>query len=242
MAPVRRFFAPGAGRFDEVLLDEAESAYLLRVLRLRPGTEVEVFDGAGNAFGAQVAGRDPDGRCRLARRAPVPAPEPPIRLTVAVAPPKGDGFTRIARQLAEMGAARVTPLITARAEGPVTTSRQARWRAAALAGTRQSGGSRVPPVEPPTPFAAFVSAALPPARWIASPSPLSQTPRPTDPGSPGPDRVVAVGPEGGFTPAELEAAGEAGFRRLDLGPRVLRTATAAVVAAGRLLEATGRTR
>lgn len=239
VAPIRRFFTAEAGTSPETLLDDAESAYLLRVLRLRPGVEVEVFDGAGKAYAARFAGRDPGGRCRLAVGARRAAPEPRIRLEVALAIPKGDGFTRIARRLAEMGITKLTPLVTARSEGPVTASRQARWRAAALAGTRQSGGSRIPRVEPPTPFAAFVASALPAARWISSPHSPAPPLRPDRAAAAGPKRLVAIGPEGGFTPDELDAADDAGFLRLSLGPRVLRTGTAAVVAAARLLGTTG---
>lgn len=238
MAPVRRFFAPGPA-LPEALLDDHESAYLLRVLRLRPGTEVEVFDGAGRAFGARFLGRDASGRAQLALGGARRVCEPRFRLTVAVATPKGDGFTRIARQLAELGAHRLVPLVTTRSEGHATASRRRRWRSAALSGTRQSGGARIPEVAPPMSFAEFLSSALPPARWIADPGAPAAMRRFEADEPEEPDRAVAVGPEGGFAPDEVESARAAGFLPLGLGPRVLRTGTAAIVAAARLLELTG---
>ncbi len=237
MSVLRRFHAPGAAAGAEVRLEEAESHYLLRVLRLEPGVEVEVFDGVGRAYAARFLAADGRGRCRLAVDAEVPSREPGRRLTLAVAPPKGDGLTRVARQLAELGASRLIPLITERTSDG--RRRPARWREAALSGTRQCGRARIPRVERPVAFADFLAAPLPPVRRIASLTPLpgvrqsGQSP----PAGDGRDLVVAIGPEGGFAPGELAAARDRGFVRLDLGERVLRTATAAVIAAARLLEA-----
>ena len=258
MARAHRFFAPAAGEDAEIRLDRGESHRLLRVLRLRPGAEVEVFDGAGQAFSARVAAPDAEGRCRLERGAPVAAHEAAVRLTLAVAIPKGDAFTDICRQLSEIGAAAVAPLLTERTEGAATPARLRRWRAAALAGSRQSGRAGVAEILPAASFAEWLRTGGPFARrWIAAPDrddrddrpdrdeapvgpagPLSSASRPDGAaGSPvSPNSVVAaIGPEGGFTPDEAAAALRRGFARLDLGERILRAPTAAAVAAWLLL-------
>ena len=248
MARAHRFFAPAAGEETEIRLDREESHRLWRVLRLRPGAEVEVFDGAGRAFSARVAGVDADGRRRLERGAPVAAREAARRLTLAVAIPKGDAFTDICRQLSEVGAATVAPLVTERSEGAATPARLRRWRAAALAGARQSGRAGMAEVLPAAGFGEWLrEAGRFSRRWIAAPArdeargpssvsiPGGAT-DPTEDSAVSPEAVVAViGPEGGFTPDEVAAALRRGFERLDLGERILRTPTAAVVAAWRLL-------
>ena len=235
MGAVRRFLAPQAAGCRELRLDAAETHHLLRVLRLRPGAHIEIFDGAGNAFSARFAGVDAEARCLVERGAALPAKEPGIRLEVAVALPKGDGLTTIVRQLAEIGAGTIVPLTSERSEGRAAPDRLPRWRAAALSGTRQSGRATVPTVAAPTPFEGWLRGNLAPDRWIASP----RTARGGPPGTPGlraaGDRVLAVGPEGGFSAGELADAHRHGFRRFDLGERILRTGTAAVVAAALLL-------
>ncbi len=253
MAAPRRFLAPDAAVSAEVRLDAAESHRLLRVLRLGPGARVEVFDGRGRAFAACFAGADGEGNCLLVRGAELPPREPPVRLTVGLAIPKGDGLTAIARQLAELGVTALIPLTTERSEGAASPSRLPRWRAAALSGTRQCGRALVPEICPPAAFGPWIGGSLPPQRWIASPTPPEGSPRSVreslSPGAAGaaPSReelaeaaaksagtssiVVLIGPEGGFSPAEFEAAAARRFRRLDLGERILRTGTAALVAA-----------
>ena len=235
MGAARRFWAPQAAGCRDLRLDAAETHHLLRVLRLRPGAEIEIFDGAGNAFSARFTGVDAETRGLVERGAALPAREPGIHLTVGVAVPKGDGLTPIVRQLAEIGAGTIVPLTSEHAEGRATPDRLARWRAAALSGTRQSGRATVPTVAAPVPFAGWLREDLAPDRWIASPRATTAVPE----GTPGPrgaaGRVLAVGPEGGFSAGELEDARRHGFRRLDLGERILRTGTAAVVAAALLL-------
>lgn len=235
MSTARRFFAPLAAGSRDLRLDAAETHHLLRVLRLRPSAEIEIFDGAGNAFSARFVGVDGEDRCLVERGAALPPREPGMRLAVGVAVPKGDGLTAIVRQLAEVGADTIVPLTSEHSEGRATPARLTRWRAAALSGTRQSGRATLPAVAEPAPFEKWLRGKLAPDRWIASPWTARAAPH----GTPAPEaaggRVLAVGPEGGFSARELEDAHRHGFRRLDLGEGILRTGTAAVVAAALLL-------
>lgn len=235
MGAARRFWAPRAAGSRDLRLDAAETHHLLRVLRLRPGADIEVFDGAGSAFSARFVGVDGEARCLVERGTALPAREPGIRLVVGVALPKGDGLTAIVRQLAEIGAGAIVPLTSEHSEGRAAPGRLTRWRAAALSGTRQSGRATVPPVAAPVPFEGWLRSDLAPARWIASPRSASGVPQGTPGARTAGGRVLAVGPEGGFSARELEDAHHHGFRRLDLGERTLRTGTAAVVAAALLL-------
>lgn len=273
MARTHRFFGPGIGARAAVRLDADESHRMVRVLRLEPGAAVEVFDGAGRAYAARLLEVEEDGLCVVERGSPVPGREAALRLTVGVAMPKADGFTDLCRRLAEVGAAVVVPLVTERTEGKASVARFRRWRAAALAGTRQSGRAAVPEIAPARRFGEWVRADHPPARWIAdlprtepaddgppggvarradatpATEPAQPAPNPAPTPAPrngwrGPKRapaeppefaVVAIGPEGGFAPAEAAIARRNGFERLDLGERTLRTPTAAAIAAWMLL-------
>ena len=243
MSAPRRFLAAGAAATSRIRLDAAESHHLLRVLRLAPGTAVEVFDGAGRTFAARFLHPDDEGLCLLRRERPLSSREPTTRLAVGLAIPKGDGFAAATRQLAELGVASVTPVLTEHSEGAAAPSRLPRWRAAALSGTRQCGRAVVPPVRAPVRFAEWIRSALPEDRWIASPRHGKEDrcalPRPPDSDSDSCDRALVIGPEGGFSPEELQDAYRHGFRRLDLGERVLRTGTACLVAAAALLSSRG---
>lgn len=239
MGAARRFLAPRAASCRDLQLDAAETHRLLRVLRLGPGAEIEIFDGAGKTFSARFLGVDSEARCLVERGTALPGREPGIRLAVGVAVPKGDGLTAIVRQLAELGADSIAPLTTERSEGRATPARLTRWRAAALSGTRQSGRATVPTVAEPAPLEGWLRGPLAPDRWIASPRTAQaipdSAPRPDAAGG----RVLAIGPEGGFSAPELKEAHRHGFRRLDLGERILRTGTAAAVAAALLLRPAG---
>ncbi len=232
----RRFLAPEAAGLRDIWLDRGESHHLMRVLRLPRQSRVEVFDGMGHAFTARFVETDGAGRCRLLRGEALHSREPSIRLTVGLAVLKGDAFTAAARRLAEVGAASLIPLITERSLGRASSGRVARWRAAVLSGARQCGRATVPVVGPPQAFATWIGSALPRERWIACPAGRNRPPA-------GPDcrvrRAVAIGPEGGFSPDEVRAARESGFRQLLLGDRVLRSGTAAAVAAWALLGSGG---
>ncbi len=201
------------------------------MLRLSPGARVQVFDGRGGAWTATLCAPEPGISARLSCGDPLDATEPALRLSVGVAIPKADAMTGIVRQLAELGVFSVTPLLSERSEGSRGLSRQRRWEGAALSGVRQSGGARIPEIRMPTPFLEWIESPLPEARLLALPG---EMPEPAEL-APEDELVLGIGPEGGFAPAEAEAALARGFRPLGLGPRILRTGTAAVVAAARFL-------
>jgi 16S rRNA (uracil1498-N3)-methyltransferase len=130
----------------------------------------------------------------------------------------------------ELGAAAIQPLVTERSApmpaGERGDKRLAHWRGIVVAACEQCGRNRIPPVAAPVPWQAWVrqwnDAALvlaPGARAV-----LASLPRPASP------VALAVGPEGGFSDRELEAALNAGLRAVSFGPRVLRTETAGVAA------------
>jgi 16S rRNA (uracil1498-N3)-methyltransferase len=238
----RRFYAPPSA-FAEggalVVLSEEEARHLRDVLRLRAGEEVYVFDGEGREFACVVA--EPGGRkssARLEVRGAVEpqSPESPLELTLALAMLKGENFDFVLKKATELGVARVAPVVTMRVvlrprDEHDALRRAARWRRLALEAAKQCGRARVPAVEVPANFAAFVGGrqhadavrVLFAERGGAPLDSLSAA------SATRPSAVVAlVGPEGGWADEEVELARVRGWPVVTLGGRTLRAETAAI--------------
>ena len=240
----RRFYAPheggaarGAG--ERVALGPEESRHLRDVLRLRPGDEAHIFDGAGREYRCEVVEAS-RGSAVVEVREPVepPSPESPLALTLAVALLKGEKFDLVVQKAAELGAARVVPVVTARADvrprdAADLARRTARWRRVALEAAKQSGRARVPEVAEPAGLAPFVASGADASgprlffseRGGATLAEGLETPRPPA----GPAATALVGPEGGWEDEEIALARGAGWSIVTLGGRTLRAETAAIV-------------
>ena len=222
----RRFLIPDIPTEGEVVIAGAEAHHLLHVLRLRPDDEVVLFDGQGKEFEAVLT------RCDKTTAAakllkPVATRESPLELTVAVAVPKTDSMARIVQKLTELGVHRIVPLLTSRtAVSPRRAAGQsARWRRIAEEACKQSGRGVVPQIEDAVAFEDFIERDDHSCRLlftVGGPS-LRGGPRPSP-------CLVIIGPEGGWAEEELAAALAKGFEPVGLGPRTLRTETAALAA------------
>ncbi|MBV8855442.1 MAG: 16S rRNA (uracil(1498)-N(3))-methyltransferase [Acidobacteria bacterium] len=237
---VRRFYAPPeAFEAGGVSLSEEESRHLRDVLRLRAGDEARVFDGEGREFLcvlAEAGGRRGGARLEVRGAVEPPNPESPLELTLAVALLKGEKFDLVVQKATELGAARVVPVETRRADVRLRDERDAakraeRWRRLALEAAKQSGRARVPAVEAPAAFARLIEDAprAHEARVLfaegggaALESLLTET-------GERPAAVAAlVGPEGGWEQEEIELARAHGWAVVTLGGRTLRAETAAI--------------
>jgi 16S rRNA (uracil1498-N3)-methyltransferase len=230
---MRRFYAhPRQFSQDVVTLDPEETLHLARVLRLGVGAQVQVCDGEGNDFAAQVATLEPRGATlRILGRLDAWG-ESPLTLVLGVGLAKGEAADEVVRQTTEMGVSRIFPFISERSER-LTPERAARrlerWRRLARESIKSCQRSRLPIIEPPMDFAA---ALIGPEEvklifWEEERGgglkPLLQLPRPRD-------VRVLIGPEGGFSAGEAALAREAGFQVVSLGPRRLKVPTAALAA------------
>ena len=234
-----RFYAPNLepGRAS-VDLPREEAEHLSRVLRLRVGDQVQVFDGRGREFRGKVN--------RVGRTAATvnlegevePAPEPTVRLTLVQAVPKGDAMDRIVRDATMLGVATILPLVSARAEVShrrlEASGRVDRWQRIAVASVKQCGRAVVPAVlQPDTLEGCFGRVEAARRFLLAEPGLLSAEtvgvrslaaePAPAS-------AVLIVGPEGGWTAEEVRVARGAACTPLTLGPRTLRADAAAAVA------------
>ena len=233
---LRRVYQPDPPDTGEELdLDREESHHLTRVLRLQVGAEVGVFDGRGREWTATLTVVEP-GHIRLKllaeRQDPV---ESPLPVTLFQALGRSDRLEYVIQKGTEIGVAGFHLLRAERSEGDRRNARRIeRWARIAREACKQSGRRRVPEIAGPSDLPGTVPDGV--TAWVLDPGPgaeplmvLLDGPRPGA-------LWLAVGPEGGFTLQEIEGLRASGWTAAGLGPRVLRTETAGIVAASLALD------
>ena len=226
-----RFFVddPITGR--EVRLIGAEARHVVKVMRARVGDQVTLFDGGGDEFGARIVRIDADAvsLAVLARRRE--DLELTFDLTLGVALPKGARQGWLVEKAVELGVRRLVPLAARRSVAQPVDRAVARLRRAVIEASKQCGRNRLMDIACRQSLAAFGASAPPDAlRLVAHFGPHAVPIAHL--GTPPVARsvYVAVGPEGGFADDELESLGGR-WHAVHLGPRTLRTETAAVAVA-----------
>jgi 16S rRNA (uracil1498-N3)-methyltransferase len=208
-------------------LDAEESRHLLKVLRRQVGDRLQLTDGLGFFYEAEIieAGK----KQALARILQTSQrPKPNARLHIAIAPTKQiDRFEWFLEKATEIGIQEITPLLCKRSER--TSIRHDRLEKILVSAMKQSLQSRLPKLNPLTAFASLVQQAAEPQRFIAwcSDEALPQLNSMLKPGT---DTLILIGPEGDFTPEEVALALGNHFSGIGLGPTRLRTETAGLVA------------
>jgi len=222
---------------ESVRLPKDEAEHLVRVLRLGPGDMVSIFDGRGlECLAKVVTAERRDVRVQVLSRVD-PAAEAAVPLTLVQAVLKGDRMDDVVRDAVMLGVAAIQPIVTTRTEVTVAAltrgGRLDRWRRVALASVKQSHRAVIPEIRGPLTFESWlgepqVAATLmlvePGATTGAEPlSTLRTQEIPSD-------AAIVVGPEGGWTEAEVAAAGQRGIRAVILGHRTLRADAVPVAA------------
>jgi 16S rRNA (uracil1498-N3)-methyltransferase len=225
-----RFYTPKPLTLGEFVLDGPEAHHLATVRRMAVGDRVTLFNGDGREYPAEVLSVGKKSVGLLVLSVEERDRENPFPLVIASALPKGDRADFLIEKLTELGVSRFIPLITERS---VVTPREAKvekFTRHVIEASKQCGRNRLMEMDSPRRFSELlVSGDLPASRWILHPG------SGTEPATAIPPEgvCVAVGPEGGFTVAEVEAAGQAGWQSWSFGTRILRIETAALAAAAR---------
>lgn len=229
----KRFFVDGAHAAGDVVgLPERDARKIVRVLRLGAGDAIEAIDAAGRSFEARLEVEGERVRAALISERP-PAGHPRLRVDLAQAVPKGAKMDFVIEKATELGAAAILPFSSERtvAHG-VGEAKIERWRRLARSAAQQCERREVPEIEEPIPFEALLQRFQRYDAVLFAWEGAARTPavrRLPELLAPAKTALAVVGPEGGFTPQEAQAAAAHGAHALWLGPRILRTETAGLV-------------
>lgn len=227
---------PSAGR---VVLPSGEAHHVTRVLRLRPGVDVRVFDGRGREWAARLVPSESRSGAAVEIVSEVaPVPEPPVRVTLAAGILKGDHMDAVVRDATMMGASEIVPLVTAHLAVPEKAWKGSaaveRWKRVAVASAKQCGRAVVPEIGAPAELAAVLSRhAGQSIVMFVEPAVGADAKRVSDLSAVNTGSVLVLsGPEGGWSAAEVTQARTAGAALAHLGPRTIRADAMATAALG----------
>ena len=218
---------------SEVSLDADRARYLGRVLRLKSGDELSVFNGDDGEFAATVIGLGKASASVRLGPAVGSAAESPLRAHLVQGISRGERMDYVVQKATELGVKRITPVLTrygvVKLDGQRAGKRREHWQSIAESACEQSGRIRPPLVDAPVSLNAWFGARpagadLDLVLHPGAAAPLTSLPAPQT------KVCLLIGPEGGLSDSEYEDAAAAGFRAVSLGPRILRTETAAAAA------------
>lgn len=212
------------------------ASHVTRVLRLRVGAQLVLFDGSGGEYEASIdKAHGGEVTVAIGEHQGIER-ESPLALTLAQGVSRGERMDLVVQKATELGVTRIVPVLTERSVVRLTAQQSDRklihWRAITIAACEQCGRNRLPELATPVTLAQLLGAAgesgaASGLRLLLSPEGSATLAGLTRPMA---AATVLIGPEGGFSDAEEQAAVAAGFTAVRLGPRVLRTETAAIAA------------
>ena len=212
-----------------VSLDGDAARHLGRALRARVGDSVTLFNGDGREFTACIQEISKRSIVAEVGEATEPATESPVKTEIGLCLSKGDRFDWAIQKATEMGVGKVVPLLSERVDFTIPADRlekrRSHWQQIVISACEQSGRAVIPLVQEPTSLPHWLSTVEADCKLVLDPvatgSELDDQPA---------HIALLIGPEGGLSPSELALASESGFTAIQLGPRILRTETAPLVA------------
>jgi 16S rRNA (uracil1498-N3)-methyltransferase len=213
-------------------IEGPEAHHLAIVCRVRPGDAVCLFNGDGREYPARVTAVQRRTVAVEVLEATAPERELPFSLAVACPLPKGDRAQFLLEKLTEIGVTSFVPLSTERSVVHPRETRMEKLQRYIVEASKQCGRNVLMRLEPVAHWEDYCCRGdLPKRKLLAHPGgrPLRDLQRASETGV-----VIAVGPEGGFSDAEVAASQTAGWTSVSLGPRILRVETAALVLAARI--------
>tara|TARA_R110002167_G_scaffold8989_5_gene41223 strand:- start:481 stop:1209 length:729 start_codon:yes stop_codon:yes gene_type:complete len=229
---ISRFFHPGLITVDEhILLSEDATNHLANVLRAKVGQALVIFNGDGAEYSAHVVDITKrkvivciDSKLSL-------SVESPLAIHLGQGISRGDRMDWVIQKAVELGVSEISPLITERCGVKLSSDRwlkkHEQWQKLVISACEQSGRNILPKLNPPLEFQAWISQSTEQLRLTLHPRAQSSFRHVRVP-----NRGVRllIGPEGGFSEQEIYQTEESGFQTIQMGPRILRTETAAVAA------------
>ena len=228
---VPRLYLPQPLAQGEILgLGEQAAHHVTHVLRLHPGAAVKVFNGQGCEHEAMIL----EVRRALVTievgKAAASIPEPRLAITLAQGIPRGDRMDLILQKAVELGVTAVQPLWTARSQTRFKDDRLEKrmrhWQGVVISACEQCGRATLPALETPAEYPSWLNAGRRDGCRVLLDPDAQQSLGDMQP--PGDSILLLVGPEGGISVEEMRLAAAAGFSVVRLGPRILRTETAAL--------------
>jgi 16S rRNA (uracil1498-N3)-methyltransferase len=233
-----RVFVDGALSTGSVVeLPRDTGSHLAKVLRARGGDELVLFNGDGREFSGSIEAVRGTRVSASVGAARAIDRESALEVTLVQCVPRGDRMDFIVQKATELGVARIVPVLSQRSvvrlDESQSASKQTHWRAVVVSACEQCGRNRLPSVDTPQPLLNYLGSLAAAGslngrslRLVLEPAAAP----PIDARIPLAAAEIAIGPEGGFAPEELDAFALCGFAKVGLGPRVLRTETAAIAA------------
>ena len=218
---------------SELRLDEEPARYIGRVLRLRVGDPLRVFNGENGEFAAEIRSLARSRATLLVGENIQVATESPLKVHLVQGISRGERMDFVVQKATELGVKRISPVLTeygvVKLDANRAAKRRGHWQKVAASACEQSGRIRPPLIDTPRPLKSWFGEQPKDADIELLLKPGATTPL-TALTAPKTKVCVLVGPEGGFSPVEYEDAAIAGFKEVSLGPRILRTETAALAA------------
>ncbi|MEX3774344.1 16S rRNA (uracil(1498)-N(3))-methyltransferase [Pseudomonas sp. MYb118] len=224
-----RFFIDAPLSIGEHELPEAQAHYISRVLRMAEGDALQLFDGSGQEFRATLREVGKKRVVVAIEESFAGQIESPLQIHLGQGLSRGERMDWAIQKATELGVNEITPIFSERCEVRLKDERADKrllhWRQVAISACEQCGRSRVPVIHPPVLLADWLKQTQADLKLVLHPvaEPLTSHAKPSS-------LAFLIGPEGGLSEAEVEQAKGAGFHAARLGPRVLRTETAPVVA------------
>jgi 16S rRNA (uracil1498-N3)-methyltransferase len=225
------YVSPDDVSSKSLVLRAGEHHHLKDVHRKKRGDLIIAVDGLGNAWTCEIAVINAQSVTAIVRETHPQLGEPRSDVTLAVAVPKKDKFEWILEKATELGVSRIVPLMTERSVVRPGHHKSVRWRKIVIAAMKQCQRARCPQLLAPVAFHEFVSTLPEQSMRFLAHEKAQPTAHLRAIGRGQSTRcIICVGPEGGFTEQEIQRAQDGNFAIVSLGPRRLRTETAAIAA------------
>lgn len=216
---------------SEIILDNYATQHIVKALRLKAGEALHLFNGDGYEYSAILTQPGKRQFGALIQHQLPGLPESHCRITLAQAISRGEKMDYAIQKTVELGVYAIQPLITdhiaIKLTADVLEKRQQHWQGVAISAAEQCGRCVVPMVYPPLELATWLSECMHTVKLILDPEANQTFPKLDIPAS---EVALLIGPEGGFSQSELAAAHQHHFQSIRIGPRILRTETAAACA------------